>query len=150
MNIYNILREDTSLSLKSFQFHGCSFPKPIKYCGRYFTDLPLVDLHTTVSVAPPPHGTQFFRFNIHFHQKASEEVHAPKTGPPPCGKSWIRPCLLTLIYVFAGRGRSNGARDPFVKLYLLPDERTFQQTRIRKKTLNPKFNETFTFNVSSM
>ena len=37
--------------------------------------------------APTPHGTQFFRFHIHFHQKVpASEVDAP------CGKSWIRPC----------------------------------------------------------
>ena len=37
---------------------------------------------------PPPHGTQFFHFRIHFHQKVPmSEVHAPLTGarPPPTG-----------------------------------------------------------------
>ena len=38
--------------------------------------------------APPPHGTQFFCFRIHFHQKVpTSEVHAPPNGctPPPTG-----------------------------------------------------------------
>ena len=35
----------------------------------------------------PPYGTQFFRFRIHFCQKAPvSEVHAPLMGPrPPTG-----------------------------------------------------------------
>ncbi|KAG8176876.1 hypothetical protein JTE90_026586 [Oedothorax gibbosus] len=47
-----------------------------------------------------------------------------------------------------GRGLSNSPRDPFVKIFLLPDEENFRQSKIRKRTLNPKFNETFEFNVS--
>ncbi|XP_064640602.1 synaptotagmin-1-like isoform X2 [Lineus longissimus] len=47
-----------------------------------------------------------------------------------------------------GRDRQNTPRDPFVKVYLLPDEQTFFQTAHRKKTLSPKFNETFTFSVT--
>ena len=46
---------------------------------------------------PPPHGTQFFRFRIHFHRKRPmSEVHAPPNGcTPPYGKSWIRHCLVS-------------------------------------------------------
>ena len=45
-------------------------------------------------LAHAPYGTQFFRFRILFHQKASaSEVHAPQNGSkPPYGKSWICPC----------------------------------------------------------
>lgn len=46
-----------------------------------------------------------------------------------------------------GRDRKNSVRDPFVKLYLLPDDRTSQQTRVIKKTLSPVFNETLDFRV---
>lgn len=48
----------------------------------------------------------------------------------------------------AGRGLSNSPRDPFVKIFLLPDEENFRQSKIRKRTLAPKFNETFEFTVS--
>ena len=42
----------------------------------------------------PPYGTKFFRFHIHFCQKApTSEVHAPPNGStPPYRKSWIRHC----------------------------------------------------------
>lgn len=44
----------------------------------------------------------------------------------------------------------NGYSDPFVKCYLLPDaeKRTKQKTSIKKKTLNPEFNEEFHFEIS--
>ncbi|EHB05840.1 Synaptotagmin-15 [Heterocephalus glaber] len=38
---------------------------------------------------------------------------------------------------------------PLVKLYLLPDERRFLQSRIKRKTSNPQFDEHFIFQVSS-
>ncbi|KAK6628287.1 hypothetical protein RUM43_002099 [Polyplax serrata] len=43
-------------------------------------------------------------------------------------------------------GTVNGC-DPFVRLHLLPDERRYQQTKIKKKTCNPFFDETFIFQV---
>ena len=50
--------------------------------------------------APPPNGTQFFHFRIHFHQKApASEVDAPHRVDAPYGKSSIRhcePCLFLL------------------------------------------------------
>jgi Ca2+-dependent lipid-binding protein len=39
-------------------------------------------------------------------------------------------------------------RDPFVKVFLLPDENICHSTKTVKKTLNPSFNETFSFEVS--
>ena len=43
-------------------------------------------------------------------------------------------------------GDSNGYSDPYIKLYLLPDKerKTKHKTSIKKKTLDPVFNETFT------
>ncbi|XP_047141601.1 synaptotagmin-like protein 4 isoform X2 [Hydra vulgaris] len=45
---------------------------------------------------------------------------------------------------------SNGYSDPFVKCYLLPDpqKHTKQKTAIKKKTLNPEFNEEFTYKIA--
>lgn len=48
-----------------------------------------------------------------------------------------------------GRGLTNVPRDPYVKLFLLPDEENFQQSKIRKRTLAPKFNETFSFHMTA-
>jgi len=39
----------------------------------------------------------------------------------------------------------NGMSDPYVKIYLLPDKKRKQETKIHRKTLNPVFNETFKF-----
>ncbi|XP_053161079.1 synaptotagmin-15 [Hemicordylus capensis] len=39
--------------------------------------------------------------------------------------------------------------NPFVKIYLLPDERRYLQSRTKRKNLNPQFDENFVFQVSS-
>uniref|UniRef100_A0A8C0IV65 C2 domain-containing protein n=1 Tax=Chelonoidis abingdonii TaxID=106734 RepID=A0A8C0IV65_CHEAB len=38
---------------------------------------------------------------------------------------------------------------PLVKIYLLPDERRYLQSKTKRKTLNPQFDENFIFQVSS-
>ncbi|XP_078453836.1 synaptotagmin-15-like isoform X2 [Lampetra planeri] len=38
--------------------------------------------------------------------------------------------------------------DPLVKVFLLPDERRHVQSKVRRKTAHPTFNETFVFQVS--
>lgn len=45
---------------------------------------------------------------------------------------------------------SNGYSDPYVKCYLLPDpsKKTKRRTKMKKKNLNPEFNETFTYNIA--
>uniref|UniRef100_A0A3B5MUJ7 Synaptotagmin n=1 Tax=Xiphophorus couchianus TaxID=32473 RepID=A0A3B5MUJ7_9TELE len=40
-----------------------------------------------------------------------------------------------------------GSSDPYVKLYLLPDKKKKFETKVHRKTLEPNFNETFTFKV---
>ncbi|CAI4223971.1 unnamed protein product [Auanema sp. JU1783] len=42
----------------------------------------------------------------------------------------------------------NRTVDPYVKMYLLPERRNHCKTRICKKTLDPEFNEMFSFDVS--
>lgn len=41
-----------------------------------------------------------------------------------------------------------GTSDPYVKLFLLPDKKKKFQTKVQRKSLNPVFNESFTFKVS--
>lgn len=43
-----------------------------------------------------------------------------------------------------------GTSDPYVKVFLLPDKKKKYETKVQKKTLNPAFNETFTFKVSTL
>jgi len=40
---------------------------------------------------------------------------------------------------------STGLTDPFVKLYLLPDKKPKFETKVHRKNLNPKFDQTFIF-----
>ncbi|XP_056137606.1 synaptotagmin-1b [Lampris incognitus] len=40
-----------------------------------------------------------------------------------------------------------GSSDPYVKVYLLPDKKKKFETKVYRKTLDPNFNETFTFKV---
>ncbi|XP_033851360.1 synaptotagmin-2-like isoform X1 [Acipenser ruthenus] len=42
---------------------------------------------------------------------------------------------------------TGGTSDPYVKVYILPDKKKKFDTKVHKKTLNPTFNETFTFKV---
>ncbi|KAK3579479.1 hypothetical protein CHS0354_028292 [Potamilus streckersoni] len=45
-------------------------------------------------------------------------------------------------------GGPNGC-DPFVRIYLMPDERRYLQSKFKKKTCNPKFEESYIFQVSN-
>ncbi|XP_053393176.1 synaptotagmin-15-like [Mercenaria mercenaria] len=58
--------------------------------------------------------------------------------------------LVTLIKVkeLQGRNSNENYRDPFVKMFLLPDENICHTSKTVKKTLNPVFNETFNFEVN--
>ena len=42
---------------------------------------------------------------------------------------------------------AGGTSDPYCKVYLLPDKKKKFETKVHRKTLNPVFNETFTFKV---
>ncbi|XP_053560718.1 synaptotagmin-2 [Bombina bombina] len=40
-----------------------------------------------------------------------------------------------------------GTSDPYVKIFFLPDKKKKYETKVHRKTLNPIFNETFTFKI---
>ncbi|ETE69023.1 Synaptotagmin-15 [Ophiophagus hannah] len=43
----------------------------------------------------------------------------------------------------------SGSCNPLVKIYLLPDERRYLQSKTKRKNLNPQFDEDFVFQISS-
>uniref|UniRef100_A0A8C3IC40 Synaptotagmin 5 n=1 Tax=Chrysemys picta bellii TaxID=8478 RepID=A0A8C3IC40_CHRPI len=43
-----------------------------------------------------------------------------------------------------------GTSDPYVKVFLLPEKKKKHETKVHRKTLNPTFNETFTFKVTPL
>ncbi|KFP08835.1 Synaptotagmin-15, partial [Egretta garzetta] len=69
-------------------------------------------------------------FSVQYEQESERLlvslIKARKLQPPPAD-----PCSL------------------FVKIYLLPDERNYSLSKTKHKTLNPQFDETFVFQVSS-
>lgn len=42
---------------------------------------------------------------------------------------------------------AGGTSDPYCKVYFLPDKKIKKETKVHRKTLNPVFNETFTFKI---
>ncbi|XP_062368543.1 synaptotagmin-3 [Cinclus cinclus] len=82
---------------------------------------------------------------------------SPGAGPSsPCGRLSVslRYCYGSQqLQVRVLRARdlpakdSNGFSDPYVKIYLLPDRKKKFQTKVLRRTLNPEWDETFSFGV---
>ncbi|KAM4879846.1 synaptotagmin-3 [Sylvia borin] len=81
----------------------------------------------------------------------------PGGGPsPPCGRlnvslRYSYGSQQLLVRVLRARDLpakdSNGFSDPYVKIYLLPDRKKKFQTKVLRRTLNPEWDETFSFGV---
>nr|KAI8767093.1 synaptotagmin-9-like [Biomphalaria glabrata] len=121
--------------------------------------------------SPHEKKTQSFNFSTHqmsaaalgsikpdlYHHQSFSEDDEPNLPETKDGRLWfsmvydatVEQLHVTLIKVKDLPGRSNSSlpRDPFVKIYLLPDERTCRVSKVKKKTLSPVFNETHTFLV---
>lgn len=61
----------------------------------------------------------------------------------------VEELAVTLVKVkdLPGREPNNSPRDPFVKMFVLPDERNIRVSKVKRKTLNPVYNETVSFIV---
>jgi Ca2+-dependent lipid-binding protein len=57
--------------------------------------------------------------------------------------------MVTIIEAKALTAKDRGGTsDPYIKIYLEPDKKHKSETKIKRKTLNPVYNETFHFDVS--
>ncbi|CAL1532649.1 unnamed protein product [Lymnaea stagnalis] len=93
-----------------------------------------------------------------YHHLSFSEDDEPNLPETSHGRLWFSMTYdagaeqlnVTLIKVkdLPGRNGSSQPRDPFVKIFLLPDERTCRTSKVKKKTLSPLFNETHSFQVS--
>jgi len=89
--------------------------------------------------------------------KHSAEIDLP---PSRIGRVWFKLVYdgavetLTVevlkVRQLISREHGNVPRDSFVKLFLLPDERISQQTKVKPRTNNPTFAEKFVFQVSNL
>ncbi|XP_055875241.1 synaptotagmin-15-like isoform X3 [Biomphalaria glabrata] len=91
--------------------------------------------------------------------KVADEDDHYDIPPDHIGRIWFateydretEKLMVTVIKARNLPSRTQGldnACDPFVRLYLMPDERRYLQSKMRKKTCHPKFEETYVFQVS--
>jgi len=62
--------------------------------------------------------------------------------------SWLQTLTLNLRIISASELAAkdmSGTSDPYVKVMLLPDKKRKLTTNIKRKNLNPRWNETFAF-----
>uniref|UniRef100_A0A8C8S1V0 Synaptotagmin 3 n=1 Tax=Pelusios castaneus TaxID=367368 RepID=A0A8C8S1V0_9SAUR len=104
----------------------------------------------------PEQATSIGQIKPELYKQRSGEAEHRKTAAPSCGR-----ISFVLRYAYATEQLvvkilraldlpakdANGFSDPYVKMYLLPDRKKKFQTKVHRKTLNPVFNETFSFNV---
>jgi len=82
---------------------------------------------------------------------------SPKVTGEKCytGQLWFSLCYNTLleeltVNLIKAKGlppRNNNSRNPYVNVYLLPDDSKSYESKIKKKTLDPRFEEKFVFKV---
>eukprot|EP00795_Rhopilema_esculentum_P013156 gene13156-3951_t len=96
------------------------------------------------------------------------DTESENSGFPPghIGRIWFRlefNCETENLFVTVAKIENLPARqhrgsslsmsgastcDSFVRIFLLPDEKRYLQTKVKKRTLNPKFNQEFAFCMS--
>ena len=69
-----------------------------------------------------------------------------------CASLWLQTLTLNLRIISASDLAAkdmSGTSDPYVKVMLLPDKKRKLTTNIKRKNLNPRWNETFAFEGTS-
>ncbi|XP_042225213.1 synaptotagmin-15-like isoform X3 [Homarus americanus] len=127
-------------------------------CRGSFTDIPTMSGTPLTSPSHPPSGATCNLGTINPELYKTDELEGDLDQYPDdhIGRVWLQleyhsdaeKLLVTLIKAKNLPSRLIGSInscDPYVRLYLMPDERRYLQTKIRKKTCNPRFDETFGF-----
>ncbi|XP_029887058.1 synaptotagmin-15-like isoform X2 [Aquila chrysaetos chrysaetos] len=105
-------------------------------------------------IPPTLHGRDWINLTNEEHvQEGSDPYMIPQSGPRSSFHSLeyeqeSERLLVSLIKVRKLQPPADSC-SPFVKIYLLPDERSYLQSKTKRKTLNPQFDENFVFQVSS-
>ncbi|XP_050196168.1 synaptotagmin-15 isoform X3 [Myiozetetes cayanensis] len=105
-------------------------------------------------IPPTLHGRDWTNLtNEEQVQEDSDPYMIPQSGPRSSFHSLeyeqeSERLLVSLIKVRKLQPPADSC-SPFVKIYLLPDERSYLQSKTKHKTLNPQFDENFVFQVSS-
>ena len=86
--------------------------------------------------------------NLESIAKAGKKRHYKVSGEILLGVQYTHKALHVRVKEAKGLAAadSNGLSDPYVKTYLLPDtsKASKRKTKIKKRTLNPVYDETFT------
>ncbi|WAQ96666.1 SYT15-like protein [Mya arenaria] len=125
------------------------------------------NVQPVVGEVPACDAQQFHSFVVGSHPQLTGQnvfdprgsrTPSPPAGPSARGRVWFTALhepvagklLVTLIRVrgLNGRSEEESSRDPFVRVFLLPDEHAHRTSRIQRKTLNPVYNETYSFDVN--
>ncbi|XP_069652222.1 synaptotagmin-15 isoform X2 [Haliaeetus albicilla] len=105
-------------------------------------------------IPPTLHGRDWINLTNEEHvQEGSDPYMIPQSGPRSSFHSLeyeqeSERLLVSLIKVRKLQPPADSC-SLFVKIYLLPDKRSYLQSKTKRKTLNPQFDENFVFQVSS-
>uniref|UniRef100_A0A914WPV8 C2 domain-containing protein n=1 Tax=Plectus sambesii TaxID=2011161 RepID=A0A914WPV8_9BILA len=101
-------------------------------------------------------GSRLSRAAVSFRKKKKQTSEEDNKSPPYFGSIHFKldydftsnklACTVVEGKEFPAMDR-NGMSDPYVKLYILPERKQKFETKIKRKNLNPVYNETFLFNI---
>ncbi|MEQ2217253.1 Synaptotagmin-7 [Xenoophorus captivus] len=149
----------------SVNFHNCilkfsnfslSNPPPLELCSPDFFSFPfsLNIIHYLVYFAKVAHDCNICASHMPQLSPGSEEDEhegpvCEKLGRIQFSVGYSFQDSTLTVKILKGQDLPakdfSGTSDPFVKIYLLPDKKHKLETKVKRKNLNPHWNETFLF-----